>query len=231
MIEKKLKTYILDGKSYQFNYEEFSRLCTNMSKAMKAGKTSTKFLMTLADELDTPTGTIKGWIYGNSGPESLDKIEQIAKCMHLSEYESLLTLMEDDVIMLENRNVQMDDRLKDAVVELYARFTDEIEKYRNSGAYTMPDYIDRNPYEIEAEMEDMCAFILKNRVYFSRAIISSLSAFYEEISCGYFESSDQVYIDWLGDRKEDGTSKTLYINECADRFYDTLDQILVEYLP
>ena len=162
-----MRTFEIDDKKYMFSFSKFSELFKNYRKKneMKVDELEQE----LADKLYVQKSTIHSWKFGPSGPNDLEIIINLAKCLELDDYIYLLYEEEKVMTKLTDLQLQSAKRIYDALVGFLHEF-EVTGGFTTSMWYDLQDNGSKNPeedmYEYIQNLEDKIHLIFRQEYFF-----------------------------------------------------------------
>lgn len=153
-MNRNVKTYTKNGKSYAFNFTFFNNTFKNV--ATEKSLTYGEFEQEFAEAIYVEKSTIHAWRNRRNAPGDLEKIEMAASFL---EIDSSLLLVEtldsigDNKMNKTNVPRKLEDRERDALRRIYLqilKYLDEVEEYYSSLVKKDQDYEDHLTYLWEA---------------------------------------------------------------------------------
>ena len=161
-----MRTFEIDGKTLMFSFSKFSELFKNYRKKYELKVDELE--QELADKLYAQKSTIHSWKFGPSGPNDLETIINLAKCLELDNYTYLL---KEEKIMTKLTDLQLQSakRIYDALVgflhefEVTGGFTTSMWYNLQKGGSDNPE---EDMYEYIQKLEDKIHLIFRQEYFF-----------------------------------------------------------------
>ncbi|MBE6038994.1 MAG: hypothetical protein E7218_07350 [Anaerofustis stercorihominis] len=224
MISKNLKVFEINGRSYQFNIDEF-----RLEFARKAAKNNCRigeYEQMLADSIFVSKDSVHNWRQKLNGPGDMDKIKKTAEFLGCDMMSLMTDVTEENTDeekeMNNTEKITLNDRQRDAVKRVYLAMLDFINdpRWQEWGDYT-PEKIkqyEENGIEYEIPDETYWAdfdwsgsnildLLEKEFIDIPFELWNELTLYYWENISGLYrweKTYKEVRLDWIKAKCEEG---------------------------
>ena len=210
--------YIFDCKTFRDELRRMSRI----SKQTGVSSSVEEYRENFADKINVSASALKQWESGRNGVSDLERVKEIAQHLFLDDYRKLLVPKSDkeEMEFCIMRNGEISDKERDVARELFGKFVDYISTYIESDGFKNFDLA--NHCSSDEELVKL-SFRLENSIKRGRFDVPKYI-------------SDQLYDLYLiigfDEINSDlsGVEKSLSVERYAAEYYDSLCNIMCEYL-
>lgn len=136
-MEKKTRTYEIEGKTYEFDISMFNRIIESYKKNNDIKKSS-DFQSLFCEKMNIGESTYRSWKSGNNAPSTMEDINKVATFFECNSNLLLKEKLEENMTKATERQKDSLKRIYDAVIKYLDRF------YSTSGFNDLwADYIDQ----------------------------------------------------------------------------------------
>lgn len=235
-MEKNIKTYSINGVSYQFDSNIFNQYFTLRRK--EQGVTSEEFERELGKEMHVSESTIHSWRFGKNGPSSLDIVKQIADYFDVAMVIDILKKVEEREI------VQTTERQKDSIKRIYDAVIVYLDFFEKTDGFNDLWHKIANMCQSSKEVESSLYDIAENQIrkielilqqeYIELHRLDVYSELVEYVSDFLFDTFDGKlsygYRFEAGVEKVDGTRDTVTTYEDYTRALKRINEIIEPYM-
>ena len=235
---------IADGIEYIFNCNMFRNEFRRVSRfAKKSGrvKSTEEFREDFAEKVMISTSAIKQWESGRNGVSDLERVKEIARYLLLEDYHKLLMpksteeKKENSVMM----NRMIDEKEREVARNLFMALANYICIFEESGGfeYFEFNFLCKDEYKLTDFQQHLKVQIKQARFDLPKQTCERLIALFYEIGATdhvletVFETKEyKTFLKEEGWGKDCSEAKGLYLDRKADEYYDSLCEIMEEYL-